>query len=96
MYLHHSRLVMEEYKNKLGNLATKLKSDAPKTPIQEVHPVKLTEVDKEEEAQLNTWIPKGLLKRMKSYGIDQDLSLKDINILALKFFLAAKAPQVEP
>ena len=86
---------MEEYKNKLGNLATKLKSDAPKTPIQEVHPVKLPEVDKEEEAQLNTWIPKGLLKRMKSYGIDQDLSLKDINILALKFFLDTKAPQVE-
>ncbi|MCR8560772.1 hypothetical protein KXD93_24155 [Mucilaginibacter sp. BJC16-A38] len=85
---------MEEYKNKLGNLATKLKSDTPKTPIQEVHPVKLREVEKEEEAQLNTWIPKGLLKRMKSYGIDQDLSLKDINILALKFFLDAKAPQV--
>jgi hypothetical protein len=86
---------MEEYKNKLGNLATKLKSDAPKTPIQEVHPVKLREVEKEEEVQLNTWIPKGLLKRMKSYGIDQDLSLKEINILALNFFLDAKAPQVE-
>jgi hypothetical protein len=85
---------MEEYKSKLGNLATKLKMDAPKIPIQEVHPVKLPDVEKEEEAQLNTWIPKGLLKRMKSYGIDQDLSLKDINILALKFFLDAKAPQV--
>jgi hypothetical protein len=86
---------MEEYKNKLGNLANKLKTDVPKTPIQEVHPVKLPEVEKEEEAQLNTWIPKGLLKRMKSYGIDQDLSLKDINVLALKFFLDAKAPQTE-
>jgi hypothetical protein len=85
---------MEEYKSKLGNLATKLKTDAPKMPIQEVHPVKMQEEEKEEEAQLNTWIPKGLLKRMKSYGIDQDLSLKDINILALKFFLDAKAPQV--
>jgi hypothetical protein len=85
---------MEEYKSKLGNLANKLKTDAPKMPIQEVHPVKLPDVEKEEEAQLNTWIPKGLLKRMKSYGIDQDLSLKDINILAIKFFLDAKAPQV--
>jgi hypothetical protein len=86
---------MEEYKSKLGNLATKLKADAPKIPIQEVHPVKPPEAEKEEEAQLNTWIPKGLLKRIKSYGIDQDLSLKDINIRALKFFLDAKAPQVE-
>jgi hypothetical protein len=87
---------MEEYKNKLGSLANKLKTDAPKIPIQEVHPVKPIEEDKEEEAQLNTWIPKGLLKRVKSYGIDNDLSLKDINILALTFFLDAKAPQVGP
>jgi hypothetical protein len=85
---------MEEYKSKLGNLATKLKMGAPKIPIQEVHPVKQPKAEKEEEVQLNTWIPKGLLKRMKSYGIDTDLSLKDINILALKFFLDAKSPQV--
>ncbi len=87
---------MEEYKNKLGSLATKLKTDAPKIPIQEVHPVKSSADEKEDEAQLNTWIPKGLLKRVKSYGIDHDLSLKDINILALTFFLDAKAPQVKP
>jgi len=86
---------MEDYKNKLGNLADKLKKEPPQTPIQEVHPVKLDQVDKEEEAQLNTWIPKGLLKRMKSYGIDEDLSLKDINILALRYFLDAKAPLPE-
>jgi hypothetical protein len=86
---------MKEYKNKLGSLADKLKSEAPKIPIQEVHPVISAEDEKEEEAQLNTWIPKSLLKRMKSYGINQDLSLKDINICALKFFLDAKAPQVE-
>lgn len=87
---------MEDYKNKLGNLADKLKKDAPKTPIQEVHPVKAIVPDKEKEAQLNTWIPKGLLKRMKSYGVEKDLSLKDINILALQFFLDEKAPQVAP
>jgi len=87
---------MEEYKNKLGSLANKLKMEAPKMPIQEVHPVKPLPDEKEEEAQLNTWIPKGLLKRIKSYGIDHDLSLKDINILALTFFLDAKAPQVGP
>jgi len=83
---------MADYKNKLGDLADKLKKQVPKTPLQEVRPVKFIEAAKEEEAQLNTWIPKGLLKRVKSYGVEQDLSLKDINIMALRFFLDAKAP----
>jgi hypothetical protein len=87
---------MEEYKNKLDSLANKLKTETPKMPIQEVHPVKATAVEKVEEAQLNTRIPKGLLKRVKSYGIEQDLSLKDINILALTLFLDVKAPQDVP
>jgi hypothetical protein len=82
---------MEDYKNKLGSLADKLKKDPPKTPIQEVHPVKTIDVEKVEEAQLNVWVPKGLLKRMKSYGIEKDLSLKDINVLAVREFLDAKA-----
>jgi hypothetical protein len=86
---------MDGYKHKLGSLADKLKKDPPQTPIQAVHPVKLDALNKEEEAQLNTWIPKSLLKRMKSYGIEEDLSLKDINILALRFFLDTKAPQTE-
>jgi len=78
---------MEDYKKKLGGLADKLKKDSPKTPIQEVHPVKEIEEPKEAEAQLNVWIPKSLLKKMKGYGIEHDLSLKDINILALQSFL---------
>ncbi|RCH54672.1 hypothetical protein DJ568_12700 [Mucilaginibacter hurinus] len=82
---------MEDYKNKLGSLADKLKKEPPKTPIQEVHPVKATTELKEPEAQLNVWIPKGLLKKMKGYGLEHDLSLKDLSILALEFFLAAKS-----
>ncbi|GAB2971951.1 hypothetical protein GCM10027049_01970 [Mucilaginibacter puniceus] len=78
---------MEDYKKKLGGLADKLKKDPPKTPIQEVHPVKSVEEAKETEAQLNVWIPKSLLKKMKGYGLDHDLSLKEINILALQSFL---------
>jgi hypothetical protein len=78
---------MEDYKKKLGGLADKLKKDPPKTPIQEVHPVKSVEDPKEAEAQLNVWIPKSLLKKMKGYGIEHDLSLKDINIQALQSFL---------
>jgi hypothetical protein len=81
---------MTDYKDKLGGLADKLKNDKPKTPIQEVHPIKQNAEIKEDEAQLNVWIPKALLKRMKSYGVEYDVSLKDINIDALKLFLDAK------
>ena len=81
---------MTDYKDKLGGLADKLKKDTPKTPIQEVQPIRQATAVKEDEAQLNVWIPKTLLKRMKSYGIEYDASLKDISIDALKFFLEAK------
>lgn len=81
---------MTDYKDKLGGLADKLKKETPKTPIQEVHPIKQTAVVKEDEAQLNVWIPRALLKRMKSYGVEYDTSLKEISIDALKFFLDAK------
>ncbi len=84
---------MTDYKNKLGGLADKLKKDAPKTPIQEVHPIRQIIAPKENEAQLNVWIPKALLKRMKSYGVEHDTSLKDISIDALKFFLDAQLKQ---
>jgi hypothetical protein len=82
---------MTDYKDKLGGLADKLKKEMPKTPLQEVHPIKQNAEIKGEEAQLNVWIPKDLLKRMKSYGVEYDVSLKDINIDALKLFLDAKS-----
>lgn len=81
---------MTDYKDKLGGLADKLKKDKPKTPIQEVHPIRQSGALKEEEAQLNVWIPRALLKRVKSYGVEYDTSLKDISIDALKLFLDAK------
>jgi len=31
---------MDDYRNKLGSLADKLKKEAPETPVQEVLPVK--------------------------------------------------------
>jgi hypothetical protein len=82
---------MTDYKNKLGGLADKLKNDTPKTPIQEVHPIRQSTAVKEDEVQLTVWIPKVLLKRMKSYGVEYDISLKDISIDALKLFLDAKS-----
>ncbi|MEJ7693494.1 hypothetical protein [Daejeonella sp.] len=82
---------MQDYKSKLGNLADKLKKDQPKTPIQEVHPVRVATPVKVSEVQLNTWIPKTLLKQIKAYGLNHELSLKEINIKALELFLSHKS-----
>jgi len=77
---------MEDYQNKLGDLANKLKTERPKTPIQEVQPVKIT-VPAEPEVQFNNRIPKALLKRLKTFGLEHDESLKSINIQALELYL---------
>jgi hypothetical protein len=79
---------MTDYKNKLGGLANRLKEEHPKTPIQEVAPVKSKLTDKLPEVQLNVWIPKMLLKAMKNYGLEKELSQKDITILALQELLS--------
>lgn len=79
---------MTDYKNKLGNLADRLKKEEPKTPIQEVNPVKAKAENKETEGQLNVWIPKTLIKRMKSFGVERELTQKDIAILALEKYLS--------
>ncbi|MBL4674604.1 MAG: hypothetical protein JKY70_00095 [Mucilaginibacter sp.] len=77
---------MGDYQNKLGNLADKLKKEPPKTPVQEVIPVR-EKSGKLHEVQFNNWIPKNLLKRLKAFGLEHDISLKDINIKALEQFL---------
>jgi hypothetical protein len=77
---------MEDYKNKLDGLANKLKQSPPKTPVQQVQPVKVPAL-KDPEVQFNNWIPKDLLKRLKAFGLEHDQSLKDISIQALEFFL---------
>lgn len=77
---------MEDYKKKLGGLADKLKKEPPRTPIQEVQPVKEI-IIKVPEVQFNNRIPKTLLKRVKAFGLEHDLSLQDINIKALELYL---------
>lgn len=79
---------MSDYKNKLGGLADRLKKEELKVPIQEVSPIKTKIAEKEPEGQLNVWIPKTLLKKMKTYGVNQEKSQKDITILALEKFLS--------
>ncbi|MGY3212660.1 hypothetical protein ACVW2L_001713 [Mucilaginibacter sp. HD30] len=47
-------------------------------------------IDKE-EVLLNIWIPKSFLTDLKSFGVENDLSIKDITTTALKFFLKANS-----
>jgi hypothetical protein len=86
---------MEDYKHKLGNLADKLRKETPRTPIQEVQPVRRSLIIKVAEVQFNNWIPKTLLKRLKAFGVEHDQSLKDINTEALEMFLNTKAKQIK-
>lgn len=79
---------MEDYKKKLGNLASKIKNEPTQTPIQQVQPVKVLSVPpSEEEARFNNWIPKGLKREIKAYGAKNDISQKDITTAALREFL---------
>ena len=79
---------MDDYKKKLGNLASKIKNDTPQIPIQQVQPVKALAVPAvEEEARFNNWIPKGLKRKIKAFGAQNDVSQKDITIQALQQFL---------
>ena len=81
---------MDDYKKKLGNLASKIKNETPQTPLQQVLPVKSVAVPEEEEASFNNWIPKGLKRKIKAYGVQHDISQKDITIQPLQNFLKEK------
>jgi hypothetical protein len=41
----------------------------------------------DQEARFNNWIPKGLKRKIKAYGAQNDISQKDITIQALQKFL---------
>ncbi len=77
---------MADYKNKLSSLSEQFKT-APVAapPIQKVVPVK--ESKTENDTPLNVRIDKDLLKRIKLYGLQNDLTLKEITTQALEAYL---------
>ena len=78
---------MTNYQDKLGGLANKLKTTTSQPPIQKVQPVKPPAPDKSTEVQFNNWIPRALLKRLKTFCIEREQSLKELNIQALELYL---------
>lgn len=79
---------MNDYKKKLGTLAEKIKKEIPQTPIQKVLPVRSQPLSADlADVRFNNWIPRDLKKKIKAYGVEHDMSQKDITIQALKDFL---------
>ena len=87
---------MTDFKNRLGALADKIKNEQPATPIQEVIPVKTGKVESEGESRFNNWIPKSLKKKIKAYAVENDISLKDLNIKALEEYLRNRTNSLSP
>ena len=75
-----------EYTNKLQGFADRVKAEPVQLPVQTVTPVQATTETKGEQ-QLNVWIPKELMKRLKVKGAETDQSLKDMVIEALTRFV---------
>lgn len=71
---------MTEYKDKLRSFASRLKKEKSLIPIQEVRPIDMNPLIKEAETQLNIWIPKSIMKKLKKYSIDNEKTIKEVVI----------------
>jgi predicted HicB family RNase H-like nuclease len=74
------------FENKLQGFAERVKTEPVQIPLQKVTPIEQTPSPKEEQ-QLNVWIPKELMKRLKMKGAETDQSLKEMVIEALNKFI---------
>lgn len=74
-----------EYTNKLQGFADRVKTEPVQLPVQKVMPVQTNGT--KDEQQLNVWIPKHLIRRLKVKGAETDKSLKDMVIEALNQYL---------
>lgn len=74
---------MSDYKDKLGDLANQLKKEKPKSPIQEVKPIKKLE----EETQFSLWLPTHMYKSIKRLAFERDVSIKEIVVTAIDTYL---------
>lgn len=91
----------QNYKETMKGLSEKLKSQPPKTPIQEVRPVEsqpiagaapaqkdTVEPILPKEAHVNFWTSLDLMKRLKVYSAQSGKSIKQICTEALEAYLS--------
>jgi len=74
------------FADKLQGFADRVKTEPVQLPIQKVMPVEPSVTSPREEQQLNVWIPRDLMKRLKVKGAETDMSLKEMVTEALKKF----------
>jgi len=74
------------FTDKLQGFADRIKTEPVQLPVQTVTPIQEVASPKEEQ-QLNVWIPKDLMKRLKVKGAETDRSLKEMVVEALNQFL---------
>lgn len=80
----------KEYLEKRSNFADRLKNTAPPVPMQEVNPLPQPAkkmVAAVEEIQINAWIPKDLMKRLKAKALAEDKNLKTCITEALEAYI---------
>lgn len=75
------------FTDRLQDFADRVKTEPVQLPVQKVTPVQATAASPREEQQLNVWIPKDLMKRLKVKGAEADKSLKEMVTEALERFL---------
>lgn len=74
------------FADKLQGFADRLKTEPAQVPVQKVMPVELSTSSREDQ-QLNVWIPKDLMRRLKVKGAETDKSLKEMVTEALEQFI---------
>ncbi len=78
----------KEYDQKRTNFADRLKSTPAAIQMQEVNPVtSRNEPPPEEQVQLNAWIPKSLMKKLKTKALDDEKSIKSCLCEALENYV---------
>ena len=74
------------FADKLQGFADRVKTEPVQLPVQTVTLIQEVASPKEEQ-QLNVWIPKNLMKRLKVKGIETDQSLKEMVTEALNQYV---------
>jgi hypothetical protein len=74
------------FADKLQGFADRVKTEPVQVIVQKVMPVPPANSGKDEQ-QLNVWIPKDLMKRLKVKGAETDQSLKEMVAEALSQYV---------
>lgn len=81
----------KNYKEKRNSFAERLKSEPAAVTIQKVEPIINTVIPpvevKIEEVQINAWIPKDLMKKVKTKAVIDEKSIKEIVVEALSQYI---------